>query len=55
MNSLDTMHTEIDATGNALAEDIAIEELTEAGGTNCFGTLGSMGCPTCFGTYGCAT
>jgi len=36
-------------------EDVTVEELSEAGGSNCFGTAGSIGCPVCFGTYGCAT
>ncbi|MFI5611273.1 hypothetical protein [Amycolatopsis sp. NPDC051903] len=36
-------------------EELVIEELTEAGAGNCFGTAGSVGCPVCFGTYGCAT
>ncbi|WP_326567461.1 thiocillin family RiPP [Amycolatopsis rhabdoformis] len=36
-------------------EELVIEELTEAGASNCFGTAGSIGCPVCFGTYGCAT
>ncbi|MFF9852904.1 thiocillin family RiPP [Streptomyces litmocidini] len=54
MTALDTINAEIDTDG-LVAEDIAIEELTDAGGTNCFGTLGSAGCPVCFGTYGCAT
>lgn len=36
-------------------EDIAIEEMTEAGAVNTFGTMGSAGCPVCFGTLGSAT
>jgi hypothetical protein len=57
MTALDTInaiHAETDADA-LVTEDIAIEELTEAGGSNCFGTLGSAGCPVCFGTLGCAT
>ncbi|MEV7025025.1 hypothetical protein [Kitasatospora sp. NPDC093558] len=57
MTAFDTVDAFRAETGaDALVtEDIAIEELTEAGGTNCFGTLGSAGCPVCFGTAGCAT
>jgi hypothetical protein len=37
-------------------EDISIEDLSEANGAgNCFGTLGSAGCPACFGTLGSFT
>jgi hypothetical protein len=34
-------------------EEIVIEEMTEVGGMSTFGTLGSAGCPACFGTSGC--
>ena len=42
-------------------ELLSIEDLSAAGGMveplkgNCFGTLGSAGCPACFGTLGSFT
>ncbi|GAA3535346.1 hypothetical protein GCM10022222_18690 [Amycolatopsis ultiminotia] len=42
-------------TPNAQVEELVIEELTDAGAANCFGTAGSVGCPVCFGTFGSAT
>jgi hypothetical protein len=36
-------------------EDIAIENLADTVAGNCLGTLGSAGCPACFGTLGSFT
>ncbi|MFF9852903.1 thiocillin family RiPP [Streptomyces litmocidini] len=39
-----------------LAEDIAIEDLTDAtGGSFCLGTVGCAGCPSSAGTVGTAS
>ncbi|NUR92230.1 MAG: thiocillin family RiPP [Nonomuraea sp.] len=39
----------------AQIDDLVIEDLTDTAAGNCFGTLGSFGCPACFGTLGSFT
>lgn len=36
-------------------EQVDVEDLTDSAAGNCFGTLGSAGCPACFGTLGSFT
>ena len=50
----------IPTRGPEMVEAISIEELSDGDGGaamsgNCFGTLGSAGCPACFGTLGSFT